>query len=352
MEIIFKKENLGKFNEFWEMYLDNNPVTFRYTKIFIEYLLNYSNNITDDLSFVYIENNEPVAIVFLPIEENNFKSISLSGSYTVAPLAKNKKYMKKVFNIIDELSKINNIKLIKFYIDPQYQKFLNLEYNFLLEYGFINTSSSTCIIDLRKSQQDIWSKIRKANKSLINGIIKNSAYEIIVYDYQNPDFAVHELYRELHKKCAGKETRRKITFDLQYQMLIDDKAALFSLKFKESYIAFAYFLHFQKSCIYMSAADDPDFESLNISKSHPLIWTACLYYKKRGIELLELSQPCGFSKVSGLDDYLDEKQINISHFKRGIGGEMVLMYRGIKYFDKNLLICDIEKFKERVTSIF
>jgi len=73
-----------------------------------------------------------------------------------------------------------------------------------------------------------------------------------------------------------------------------------------------------------------------------------LYVIIATFEFLEYSQPCGYSKVQGFDDFLDDKQINISHFKRGMGASVKTIYRGIKYYDKKLLIKDIENFKERV----
>lgn len=52
--------------------------------------------------------------------------------------------------------------------------------------------------------------------------------------------------------------------------------------------------------------------------------------------------------VNGFDDYLDKKQVNISHFKRGMGTTMVPLFRGIKYYDNSLLIEDIEKCFRKV----
>ena len=67
-----------------------------------------------------------------------------------------------------------------------------------------------------------------------------------------------------------------------------------------------------------------------------------------GFKHMEYSQPAGYNLVDGFLDYLDEKQINIAHFKRGMGTKMVPLFRGVKYFDKNLLLKDIDSFREKV----
>ena len=54
----------------------------------------------------------------------------------------------------------------------------------------------------------------------------------------------------------------------------------------------------------------------------------------------------GFLMFSGFNDYLDEKQINIAHFKQGFGGAPITHHRGVKYFDKKYLKEDIDIFAD------
>jgi hypothetical protein len=131
-------------------------------------------------------------------------------------------------------------------------------------------------------------------------------------------------------------------------MLKNDQASLFGLKYKDKFIGFNYFFHYQKTVVYMSGADDPEYENSKIPIYHTILWSSFLYYKERGFDFMQFSQPCGFNKVDGFDDYLDQKQINISHFKRGMGTEMRTLFRGIKYYDKELLEKDLKEFKEKV----
>jgi hypothetical protein len=125
-------------------------------------------------------------------------------------------------------------------------------------------------------------------------------------------------------------------------MLKNGYATLFGLKYQGKIIGMQYFFHYQNTVVYASGADDPEYTEKKFNIYHPILWKAQEYFKEKGFKLLEYSQPCAYSKIQGFDDYYDKKQLNISHFKRGMGAEMVTLFRGIKYYDKNLFVDDIE----------
>ena len=152
-------------------------------------------------------------------------------------------------------------------------------------------------------------------------------------DYNNANYDIHEIYRKLHHKTAGRVTRSRETFNMQFEDLKNDKAVLAGLKDGEQFITFSYFNHHQSSAYYGSASDDPDFQT-EIPLEHCIIWTAIEYYKKRGLDFFETGcQQFG----PQLYDHPGQKDINISFFKRGFGGKIVPLYRGIKYYSKELM---------------
>lgn len=104
--------------------------------------------------------------------------------------------------------------------------------------------------------------------------------------------------------------------------------------------------------MYFSGADDPKFTEQKIPIYHAVLWRASEYFSSLGFKIMEYSEPCGYNKINGFMDYTDEKQINIGFFKRGMSTKMTTYYKGIKYFDKNLLLEDIEKFKQIVLKEF
>ena len=348
--IISKKDDAGSFLAHWREYIKNNLATFRYLPEYLDYMLYYSSSLEGDGSFVAIENGKPVGVCFLPIEKaGGIARISLAGGYTLAPLCANDGVEKYVFEEIDRISKKHNVKKVLFYIDPLIAQYRN-KFNCLRKYRFVDTSSSDCILDLRKNEKELLSGVRKGHKYDIGRVLKDAEFQLICMDHSNADRQIHETYRELHKKCSGKATRAKETFEKQFDMLKSDNAMLVGVKFKDKFVSMSYFLHFQKTVLYMSSADDPDFKGMPVY--HPGIWKAILYYASRGFDFMQFSQPCGYGKVGGFDDYLDEKQLNISKFKRGFGGEMVTFFRGIRYYDASPFLEDLQNFKDKMLKSF
>jgi len=349
--IIYKNDSKEEFLKRWNEYINNNLSSYKYTILNLEYFLLYSKYLIYDKSFIVIENNKCVGICFLPIEETKrIVTVSISDGYVFLPLSTEKRIEKEIFKEIEKICVEYKIQKVNFSIDPLILEYKD-KFNTLLEYGFVDTSTTDCLIDLKLEEQDLWKNLRKSYKALINSILKNDEFEIVIIDKDNIYYKLHELYRELHAKCAGSATRVKETFDKQFEMLENDNASLIGLKLNGNFIGFNYFFHFQKTVIYASGADDPEYENSKIPIYHVILWNAIKYYKERGFDFMEFSQPCGYNKVNGFNDYLDEKQINISHFKRGMGTKMVPAFRGIKYFNKSLLLDDVDKFKEKVEKL-
>ena len=350
MNIIYQSEDNTLFTSEWNEYVHANNLSYRYLSLYIQYSIDYSENMVDNKSFIIMENNKCVGICFLPIEKiNNTIQISLANSFTVAPKSSNNRIEKKIYQNIDQICTNESVQKIMFYIDP-----LTLDenkFNSLLAFDFIDTSTTDGIIDLTLERNRLWTNLNKSYKPLINGIKKDKNFEIILFDKTCANYDAHEEYRKLHRKCSGKSTRSKGTFAKQYQMILEGNALLIGLKYDKKFIGFNYFFHNNKTAIYASGADDPNFEGSKIPIYHPILWTAIEYYHDNKYHSLELSQPCGYNEINGFLDYLDKKQKNISSFKRGMGANMTSFYRGIKYFNQDLLIRDIDHFKDQVKGI-
>ena len=348
MEIIYINDNKEEFLKRWKEYIDNNIVYSRYIPLYIEYILLYAKHLINNKSFIVIENNSCVGICFLPIEQYENKiSVSVSGGYVISPLSTSKRIEKVIFKEIAEISKELNIQKVNFYLSPMILEYKN-KFNYLLEYNFIDTSTTNCLIDLKLEQNNLWKNLRKSYKALINSVLKNNEYEILIINNKTPNSnEIHGEYKILHEKCAG-VTRGTETFDKQFEMLQRGFASIIGLKYKDKFIGISYFLHFKNTVVYMSGTDDPKYENSKIPIYHVILWSAILYFKENNFDYFELSRPCGYNKINGFEDYLDEKQINISHFKRGMGTKMVPVFRGVKYYDNNLLIEDIDIYKNKV----
>jgi len=81
-----------------------------------------------------------------------------------------------------------------------------------------------------------------------------------------------------------------------------------------------------------------------------LLWSAIKYFKELGYDYMRLTEPTGFSFISGFGDYSDQKQIAIGRYKRGFGGMNVTHFRGTRYFSKISFDRDIENFMSNFTN--
>ncbi|OGF24388.1 hypothetical protein A3H66_01715 [Candidatus Falkowbacteria bacterium RIFCSPLOWO2_02_FULL_45_21] len=337
IKIIFKEENEKLFWEKWNEYAASQKSGPLYLKINLEYNLSYFKNFYRDKSFVYLENNQPLACVFLPLEKNGDETaISHSGGYVDAPLALNNSAQKKVFSIIDEIAEENRVAKIKFSIDV----LAGVKHNYLIKYNFLDTSILNYLIDL---SGDLLKSMRRGHRSDVKDMLKNPEFNVFFLDKKNVSVKAFLEYAELHHKCSGRITRPKITFDLQLEKIRQGVAMLSGLKYKNKSIAFCYFEYYGDQAIYGSAADDPDYDKLPLY--HVLIYSGMEYLKQRGARLIDTGQPS--CPAPQFDYYPDKKQLNIALFKRGFGGYFKQNFRGIKYFSKEAWKEDLKVFGEQ-----
>ena len=182
--------------------------------------------------------------------------------------------------------------------------------------------------------------MRRNHRRAIRKITKDPAFKIYIMNQANSDYNIHEQYRELHHKSAGRITRSKLTFDLLFRELEEGNATLFGLKYDNKFIAFTYFSHNYSKAISFSAADDPEFDHLPLY--HIINASALNYFKKQGIKEIDMGQPLNIS--SQLFCYPDQKQKNISLFKTGFAGHFIEYFQGVKYFSQQIFSQDIKEF--------
>lgn len=346
-KIIFREQNENDFWKYWQEYVEKNNVSPKYLRTYIEplFIISKENGLlVRDKSFVLLENNEVVACVFLPVEkenkESNIKSIKIEadGDFVLAPLTgKDHRIQKKVFEMIESFAKEEQVARIMFSIDPLEKDLYT--YNYLQKFGYIDASILVYFIDT-KPGLDLLMSCREGCRKLIRPLLSNSDLKVFYINKDNADIKVHKEYEQLHHKCAGRVTRPQWTFDNQFEELKQGHAILFGLEYKEKNVAYCYFSYNGKKTIYSSGADDPEFDHMPLY--HVLVYSAAKYFQENKVEYIDVGQPS--SPSTQFFFYPDEKQLNISLFKRGFGGEFVNNFRGVKYFSKEVLENDINQF--------
>ena len=344
INLIFKETNITLYNNLWNQFIIQNKVDFNYSLFIIDYYLSTTTNIFLDKSFVLEQDNKCIGICFLPIEKIDEKlSISIAGSYTIAPLSNSPKNEKFLFDIIDTLSVELKIVTIHFKLSP----FCEYRYNTLLAYNFLDLTNHTCIINLQNTQEQLWMNLRKSYKALINSFCKSDLLEI---EYSNPSnfLELHGKYVSFHKTHminAGKAPKSDTIYNQQLSLVKENKASIIAVKYNGKIVITNYFFHDDIYTIYASSAYDTHEEFKNLQLNHFLLWNAILYFKAKNFKTLGFGQPCSFNKIDSFDNYIDDKELSISHFKKGMGVEIRQQMQGIKFFKKEPLLHKIDQFR-------
>ena len=339
MNLVYRKDGLAEFDSLWNEFLKENKVDFHYELDYLDYTFTYLSEMINDESFLILQNGKCMGICICPIEKlENTNNISISNGYIPAPLYAYDKVKKKIYSKIEELISEYSVKKVLYYYTPYMYK----EYNELLEFGFVDTSTTTCNVDLTVDKDTLWRGLRKSYKSLINALIKNEDYSLVYSNSENK-ISLHKKYTNFHKQHminAGIEPKNEIVYNKQLDLLNNNLASVIAIKYKDEIIVTNYFFHNECSIAYASSAYDTREEFSSLALVHYLLWNAILHYKNKGYTYINFGQPCGYNQINGLGDYLDDKQVNISSFKRGMGAKMKTLYRGLKQDEKEL-----QKFK-------
>ena len=352
MEIVSNKE--PRFKPLWEEFLQRNiDVSPFYSLAWMEYQIAYSEDrLKDDLSFVALDAGGSVAAICpLYLEQyESTKRLSYRGEYLeslraplvasgVSPNSRDK-IRHALFYEIDRIALTTGAAKCNFIIDPLCGDSQTEGYNYLTRYGYLDASLTTILIDLGKNTSDLWKELRASYKALINK--SERIYKVFTMDAGSVTREQFDAYVEVHHKAAGRITRPQRTFDIQYEMLKNDQACLFGVEMNSAWAGFAYFLHSKHSAYYGSGAEDPTLV-IETPLGPVMQWAAIKYYAQTGLKYFELDNQYFGPQ---LFECPSAKDMSISFFKKGFGGSMTPLYRGIKYYDRDLMATELGAMKD------
>jgi hypothetical protein len=248
-----------------------NSETPLYSELDIDYQQAYSGPYKD-LSYYGDD-----AIVIAAIKEN---IITGFGRPVVAFGDENR--IKKEFNRLYDISR--NIRFLDYLEGGR----LSAASKFLLQKGLTAEPVFTQIIDLTKSEKELYSDLRKSFKQLIK---QQDCYQ----------YSLNNL-RQLHFLRHG-ETRSRETWDIQ-QKMIQEKQAFVVGHASNTEGALVLIYYNEYSAYYASVG-------ANVN-AHSALWSAIWEAKNNGCKTFEIGEQLFFG---------DEKQVRISNFKRGFGGQ-------------------------------
>ncbi|KPL25587.1 MAG: hypothetical protein AMJ75_00285 [Phycisphaerae bacterium SM1_79] len=175
---------------------------------------------------------------------------------------------------------------------------------FLMRNGLVPTPYYRQMIDLSQDNTVLFSKIRRSYKQLVK---QWKDYEIVVVNssYNELERLKHlTAFKELHTKCAGRQTRDPKTWRVQSRM-IAQKEAFLVLAYQDGLKAGAFFVFNKKTSYYFCSACEDN--------SHFIIWRGILHSKKIGVRWVDMGERI-FDQ--------SHKQYGISQFKGGFGGKV------------------------------
>lgn len=334
----------------WDDFCQNNScATFWHTTASMNYYINSSFNMkSEQKSFIVYDNNKILACALLFLENINGEiNLSYGGGPIPAPIISetlNKSTASKVkrliFDNIDKIAYENKVKRVIMYVPYLSSKYINelQKYNYLLQYGYLDISYLTCILNLSLLEKELFCNFSKGHKSDIKKAEKTLQLEIIdkdnvtkeqIYDFMNYYF-----------KISGKKTRPVNTFDNIYKWIKNDYGVLLKANYNGFVCGYSLFNIYKDTSYYSMACKDEKYSEFNIS--HFLQWKAINYLKSKGIRYLEV----GTQYLNDtLNNYPSEKDKNISKFKRGFGGFIIPVFKAEKFYDKDKFI---KCYEERI----
>jgi hypothetical protein len=342
--------NREKYDLWDDFCLKSDEAWFWHTTKWLDYCVCYGEKKLDtqNLSFMVSDNSGILAVCPLLLEKREqaggdfhygFASAG-SGGFGVVPAMRNdlnedrrEKIYRLIYERIDALAGEHRAAFAAFRMTPLAVSYS--PYNWLMKYGFLDSSINTQIVDLSSPLERTWSAFRKGHKYDTNRGEKY--YDIHIYDKSNADKEIFDQYRLLHHKAAGRVTRPIETFEMMYHWIISEGGMLCGVSKDDRFAGFSYILLYKKGACYASASDDPDFET-RTPIAHVIQWHTMKWLKEKGYTTYKLGEQ---QFGPQLYDHPSPKDMSISFFKRGFGGNTVLQYRGIKYFNKAFMKKDL-----------
>jgi len=252
------------------------------TQYWLEYLLNSKNGV------VFKDHSFFMNGKFVPLiqEYDEFYSPGFDDD-------------KKILSAVKKLAQQHNIKRIQ--VNSQIKSYLNI-------------SGYTCILNLDNIKQS------KGHKSAIKAAQKYLDYEIVTETSQ---------FMQDYFKIAGKVTRPAKTFEILQKWIKIGYGTLLKATYQGNTAGYIYILHYNEWAYYFMSGTFKEYKQCNVG--HYLQSAAFDILRQKGIKYYEL----GEQVYNSLYYCPTEKERNISLFKRGFGGEIVIKPRSEYFFDKD-----------------
>ena len=208
-----------------------------------------------------------------------------------------------------------------------------------MKHDYLDTSINSQIVKLEKPLPDILRDTRKGHNYDIDKskkILECAVLEKVTHSQFGE-------YQELHRIDAGRVTRDQKTFNIQEKWINDGTGILVAARYKGQTAGFAYVNIYKKGAYYMSACSLPELKS-ELPIGHGITWKVIEWLSENCYGTYEIGWQVYGPQIA---DRPTIKEIEISHFKRGFGGTTVPLFRGERFYNRDVMSTTL---KDRVES--
>lgn len=167
--------------------------------------------------------------------------------------------------------------------------------------GWQDRSWETFVVDLWRSEQELWANVRRSYHSLIRRAERDK--EVGVYATR----AAVETAHRVHTQAAGRETRSQATWDRMARWAESGNLLVALVLSEGKALGMAMAVRYKNASYYASGA------TLEPNLSHALVWRLATTLRYDGLRWFEVGW--------GVRPGDTEKDRNIAYFKKGMGGE-------------------------------
>lgn len=182
--------------------------------------------------------------------------------------------------------------------------------------GYLDCSAYACIINPNETDPT------KGHRAAIKKAENYLTYSIEPY---------LGTFQEDYYRIAGKVTRPQTTFDILDKWLENGIGILLTAKLGEMVAGYVYILRWKDCAYYFMSCVEPDCKCYNVT--HFLLWKVFELLRDIGVKKIEL----GEQTYPSLFCQPTDKEKNISLFKKGFGGQIVLNPASEYFFDKDYM---------------
>ena len=202
-DFIERSADTDRFETEAELYCRRRALDYRYLATFRCYQAHYSSRMVADRSFLVCGEGRVVGLAYAPIEENDgAPTLGIgNGGYAPAPACDDEAAEAAAFVQLDAIARAEGVGKVALHACIGTHAWT---WNRLRAHGFVDTSVLDAIVDLTLDEAALWRSVRKSYKALINKYSNGNGCETLIIDAANPDRTLHETYRHLHAKCAGR----------------------------------------------------------------------------------------------------------------------------------------------------